>query len=91
MQEFNCSEQLAAAHHRLHDIEQWPDGPRKRVALDAVQSALNSLLQHPAMPQETFDCVVCRGRIANLKIMERRDATQVQNIPDVLGAWRRAG
>jgi hypothetical protein len=36
------AEWVAAEHYRLHVIEQWPEGPRKAVALSATRSSLQS-------------------------------------------------
>ena len=42
------AEWVAAEHHRLHVVEEWPESPHKKVALAAIQSSLYSLLQnHP--------------------------------------------
>ena len=38
------SEWLALEHHRIHLMEQWPDGPRKEAGLNSARSALQSLL-----------------------------------------------
>ncbi len=59
MQDFNCSEQLASEHHRLHTVDEWPDGPRKKAALDAIYSTLESLSRHPASSDVTFACIFC--------------------------------
>jgi len=56
---FKCSEQLASEHHRLHTVDEWPDGPRKKAALDAILSALESLSRHPASSDLTFACMFC--------------------------------
>jgi hypothetical protein len=53
------AEWIAAEHHRLHIVEEWPEGPHKEVALAAIQSSLHSLLQNhgPDGPFGTCDGV----------------------------------
>jgi hypothetical protein len=34
---------LAVEHHRLTSVEDWPDGPRKQIAIVAICSTLVSL------------------------------------------------
>jgi hypothetical protein len=71
MQEFN-NQWLASEHHRLHNIEQWPDSPRKQAVLDAIQSALNSISHRPGALQEGFSCFLCESRKTKLKVLEHR-------------------
>jgi hypothetical protein len=59
MQDFKCGEQLASEHYRLHTVDQWPDGPRKQAALDAIKSTLESLSHHPSTSQTGFACMLC--------------------------------
>jgi hypothetical protein len=56
------AEWIATEHHRLHIVEEWPEGPHKEVALAAIQSSLQSLLQNhqPDCPVPT--CEICVGR-----------------------------
>jgi hypothetical protein len=56
---------LANEHSRIHLIEQWPDGPRKEVALAAARSALDSLLGRAHSDASAFHCVVCANRLNN--------------------------
>jgi hypothetical protein len=38
-------EWIAMEHHRLHLIEEWPNGPHKDAAVAAIRSTLESLLR----------------------------------------------
>ena len=60
------AEWVAAEHYRLHVIEEWPEGPRKAVALSAIQSSLQSLLQNhcPDGPLATCEICLSRGTMA---------------------------
>jgi len=60
---------LAFEHERLHDVEQWPDSPRKRAVLAAIESTLPSLSLHPGIDAK-FSCLICGSRKRNLKLME---------------------
>jgi hypothetical protein len=54
-------EWLAGEHHRIHVMEQWPDGPRKEAGLAAARSALEGL--EGAMPVGfSFACAICGCR-----------------------------
>jgi hypothetical protein len=54
-------EWIVAEHHRLHIVEEWPDGPYKEAVLAGIQSTLDSLLldsralNHPP-------CAICQTR-----------------------------
>jgi hypothetical protein len=61
---------MAAQHHRLHSVEQWPAGPSKQVAIYAVQSGLDSLSQHPFAAGAMFACAVCESQAAKVTVME---------------------
>ena len=63
-------EWLATEHHRLHVIEQWPNGPRKEVALAAARSALESLLRTKPLDGSTFRCAICAGRPQSATLIE---------------------
>jgi hypothetical protein len=69
MREFNTG-WLASEHTRLHNIELWPDSPRKRIALSAVHSSLDSLSRQSRTGQGKFICLLCQSKNANLKVME---------------------
>ena len=71
MREFKTA-WLASEHNRLHNIELWPDSPRKHVALKAVQSSMDTLLGQSATEQAKFVCWLCQSKNANLKVMEAR-------------------
>ena len=55
-------EWIMGEQHRLHIVEEWPDGPYKEAALTAIRSALDSLsldfraaVNHPV-------CAICHNR-----------------------------
>jgi len=60
---------FAVEHHRLHVIEEWPDGPQKEAALEAVRSSLAQLSGKIAggIPA----CIVCadRGPSSNVAVL----------------------
>jgi len=55
-------EWIAAEHHRLHLVEEWPESAYKQAALAAIISTLQGLLrtQHPAGNVPL--CDVCQNR-----------------------------
>jgi len=56
------AEWIATEHHRLHVIEEWPEGPRKAVALSAIQSSLQSLSQNHQPEGPVATCEICVSR-----------------------------
>jgi hypothetical protein len=56
------AEWIAAEHHRLHLIEEWPEGRHKEVALAAIHSSLRSLLQLHRSEEPLGACAVCLSR-----------------------------
>jgi hypothetical protein len=89
MQGFNCRQQLAAQHQRLHIVEQWPDGPRKEAAIGAIESTLDSLLRHPDIREAAFTCILCQSRKASVTVLEPADS-RVRAGLDPLAGWKRA-
>lgn len=71
MQEFN-TEWLAGEHQRLHNVEQWPDSPRKQAVLGAIQSTLDSLSRHPGTARGKFSCFLCQSTKTKLIVLEPR-------------------
>lgn len=61
---------LASEHSRIHLIEEWPDGPRKKAALAAARSAVNSLLRSSRSHESAFRCAVCESRRSVPSILE---------------------
>lgn len=94
MQEFN-TEWLASEHQRLHDVEQWPDSPRKQAVLGAIQSTLDSIARHPGTAQGTFTCFVCQSRKTKLIVLEPQvePRTYCEPAPILAGSteWKRTG
>jgi hypothetical protein len=91
MQAFNLNEKLAAEHHRLHSMEQWPDGQRKEAAIRAVESSLDSLSRHPEVSHGAFACIVCENRKTNLKVLEPRETPRVRPTLDSIESLERTG
>jgi len=54
-------EWIAMEHHRLHLIEEWPEGPHKSAALAAIHSTLESLMRTSRKGNLPV-CQVCVGR-----------------------------
>jgi len=67
------AEWIAAEHHRLHLIEEWPEGRHKEVALAAIHSSLRSLLQIRRPEEPLGACEVClsRKRVSTPEVSER--------------------
>ncbi|PYT16268.1 MAG: hypothetical protein DMG59_10935 [Acidobacteria bacterium] len=55
---------LAMEHYRLHTVEEWPDGPRKRTTLAAIRSSLESLSRYQQAGTDAA-CDICRNRKKN--------------------------
>jgi hypothetical protein len=91
MQEFKCSEQLAAQHYRLHSVEQWPDGPRKQTSISAIQSSIDGLSRYPGTSERPFACILCQSRKTNLKVLEPPDTSRVHASLNSVGTWKRVG
>ena len=71
MQNFGAA-WLASEHHRLHHVEQWPDSPRKRAVIGAIQSTLDSLSRYPHAAQESYSCFLCEARKTKPKVLKMR-------------------
>lgn len=54
-------EWLSQEHHRLHIVEEWPEGPQKEAVLTSIRSKIKSL---QAACQEGYlpSCPVCQNR-----------------------------
>lgn len=63
---------LASEHHRLHDVEQWPDCARKQAVIGAIQSTLDSLSRYPHTAQQSFSCFLCEARKTTPKVLKMR-------------------
>lgn len=55
------TEWLATEHHRIHLIEEWPEGPIKEASLASARSALDSLLRNAPPDAGPFVCAACAG------------------------------
>ena len=91
MQEFN-RDWVASEHQRLHDVERWPDSPRKQASLGAIQSTLDSLSRHPGAAAEAFACFTCQSKNTNLVVLEAppSDGEPRLFLTD-LAEWQRTG
>jgi hypothetical protein len=56
------SEWIMGEHHRLHIVEEWPDGPYKEAVLAAIRSTLDSLLLDFRAAVKQPVCAICRNR-----------------------------
>jgi hypothetical protein len=68
-------EWVVAEHHRLHIVEEWPEGPQKQAVLASIHSKLESLhrvRRDLALPE----CMVCLSR--KVAICVTRDADLFQ-------------
>jgi hypothetical protein len=53
------AESLAMEHHRLHIIEEWPEGTRKEAALNSVQCSLAGLFRSESSDGASWRCIAC--------------------------------
>ena len=56
------SQWLKTEHHRLHVVEEWPDGPHKEAALSAIRSKLASLARDVSPETRVRVCEICLSR-----------------------------
>jgi len=78
-------EWIAMEHHRLHLIEEWPDGPHKEAALAAIHSTLQGLLRtHRAGNLPV--CEVCLSRPNPPALVEFHKSFQIEQDQAVLAA-----
>jgi hypothetical protein len=56
------SEWIMGEHHRLHIVEEWPDGPRKEAVLTAIRSTLDRLLLDFRAALNLPVCSICHNR-----------------------------
>jgi hypothetical protein len=69
------SEWLAVEHYRIHLMELWPDGPRRRSGLASARSALEILAR--SLPEgSSFSCTTCAGQ-AGRDDHDSADATPI--------------
>jgi hypothetical protein len=88
MREFNTG-WLASEHNRLHNIELWPDSPRKQIALIAIQSSLVSLSRHSGTEHGKFICFLCQSQGANLRVNgDTRGISHASNFAGTLSLRR---
>jgi hypothetical protein len=53
---------LASEHHRLHIVEDWPEGPYKDATLRAIHSSIEGISGKGGMPAGFPECEVCLSR-----------------------------
>jgi hypothetical protein len=53
---------LAVEHYRIHLIENWPDGARKKASLASALSALAALERSAPLEASEFVCEICESR-----------------------------
>jgi hypothetical protein len=52
----------AVEHHRLHCVEEWPDGPYKQALIAAIHATLESLFDNSGTSTGLSECMACTGR-----------------------------
>ena len=55
---------LAIEHHRLHSVEEWPNGPRKEAVLHAIRSSIASVSRKLDSGETLPVCEVCLSRLS---------------------------
>ena len=60
------NEWLAMQHYRIHVMEQWPDGPRKRAGLAAARSVIERL-DDTLFEESSFACATCAAVAADIE------------------------
>jgi hypothetical protein len=80
------SEWIMEEHHRLHIVEQWPDGAYKEVVLAAIRSTLHSLLLDSRAAVNPPVCAVCNERRGTTAVLDsfgaRWSAADHQSLAD---------
>jgi hypothetical protein len=56
------SEWIMGEHHRLHIVEEWPDGPHKEAVLAGIRSTLDRLLLDFRAAVNRPVCAICHNR-----------------------------
>lgn len=64
------SEWIMAEHHRLHIVEEWPDGPYKEAVLAAIRSTLDSLLRDFRAAANHPVCAICHHRRRAIAVLD---------------------
>ena len=70
-------EWIGQEHHRLHVVEEWPEGPQKQAVLASIRSKLRSLAWNrgsEGMPE----CMVCFSRKASASDRMTPDLFQIE-------------
>ncbi len=75
-------EWISQEHHRLHVIEEWPEGPMKQAALAAVHSKLRSLMGQRHSEGAFPHCLVCQSRHAATSVSGLSNVVQIDTYPD---------
>jgi hypothetical protein len=65
------SEWIMGEHHRLHIVEEWPDGPYKEAVLAAIRSTLDSLLLDFRAAANRPVCAICHNRRRATAVFDR--------------------
>ena len=68
-------------HSRWHQIEEWPDGPRKQIALAAIRSALASLTRLMPEACDPGGCSLCESRKRRGSVLEWNTSFQNGMLP----------
>ncbi len=80
-------EWLSQEHHRLHIVEEWPEGPQKEAVLASIRSKLKSLLGN--CDEESLPtCLVCNNRrVASCVTLEAKKFHIETQRPTKWTAW----
>ena len=70
---------LAAEHHRLHLVEEWPEGPRKYATLAAIRSTLAGLSRDVQPGGVVQVCEVCLSRKPANGVIQFPELSQIDN------------
>ena len=64
-------EWITGEHHRLHIVEEWPDGAYKEAVLTAIRSTLNGLARDFRAAINPPVCIVCNSRKSANDLQDR--------------------
>ena len=72
-------EWIAMEHHRLHLVEEWPDGPYKQAALAAIDSTLRGLLRNQPLGANLPTCEICHNRKKAMPVVAFPEIFQIEH------------
>ena len=69
------SEWIMVEHHRLHIVEEWPDGSYKEVVLKGIRCTLDSLVRYSQAAAHQPVCTICHNRRRKIAVLDSSSAS----------------